>query len=205
MKQSELIKIKKLLQQEINKRNRITELLENKLIQEFILLNNINLNKPEKDTWLVLSELLKEFEITESNGILVCIGNYLITCDLCYQETNYYEQEVEFNNEYIEYQKFKDIETNNIYKAYTDNYIQKCLEKDSYYGNYLTPSEYCHKVYNRYLVSELKEKYTILNPYNTIKNDNGFNEVQKDYFITSIEQGQTKAKQLVLSKYPKMI
>ncbi len=204
MKKEELIKLKKTITQETNKRNRINELFTNELIQEFILLNDINLNPPETDKYLMLNELLKKFEITESNGILVCIGNYLLTGDIIYQETNWYEKKLEFDNKYIQYQKFKDIETNRIYKAYTDDYIQKCFEKDSYYRYYPTPSEYCHKLYNRYLVSELKEKYTILNPYNTIKNDNGFNEVRKDYFITSIEQGQTKAKQLILKKYPQM-
>lgn len=204
MKPSELIKLKKLLQQETKKRNRMNELFNNEIIQEFILLNEINLNPPETDKYVILNELLKKFEITESNGILVCIGNYLPIREIIYQETNCYEKKVEFDNEYIHYQKFKDIETNRIYKAYTDSYIQKSFEKDSYYRYYLTPSEYCYKLFNKYLVSELKEKYTILNPYNTIKNDNGFNEVRKDYFITSIEQGQTKAKQLILKKYPQM-
>lgn len=65
-------------------------------------------------------------------------------------------------------------------------------------------SIFCHKRYGRYLVSELMEKYAILNPYNTSKNMNGFNEVQKDYYINAIEKGQPKAKQLVLNKYPQM-
>ena len=68
----------------------------------------------------------------------------------------------------------------------------------------MIPSEFCHKRYGRYLVSELIEKYIILNPYNSSKNNNGFNEIQKDFFITAIEKGQPKAKQLVLDKYPRM-
>ena len=48
------------------------------------------------------------------------------------------------------------------------------------------------------------ERYIILNPYNTSKNNNGFTEVQKDFFKTAIEQGQPKAKQLVLTKYQRM-
>ena len=43
MKRTELIKLKKLLQQETLRRNRIKELLSNNLIQEFMLLNNLNL------------------------------------------------------------------------------------------------------------------------------------------------------------------
>mgnify|MGYP003312203812 CR=1 FL=1 len=33
-----------------------------------------------------------------------------------------------------------------------------------------------------------EEKYTILNPYNSSKNSNGFNEVRKDFFKTAIEK-----------------
>lgn len=207
MKKAELIKLKKLLQQEIDRRNRINNLLSNDLIQEFLLLNNLNINELQlDDKWLILKELLKKFQITESNGILVCTGSYLVDCSICYQETNYYTKEVEFDNPYIEYQTFKDIETSKINTAYTDKYIQSRLEEENKYysATKMTPSEFCHKRYGRCLVSELMEKYIILNPYNTSKNGNGFSEVQKDFFTTAIEKGQPKAKQLVLSKYPKM-
>ena len=204
MKKSELIKLKKLLQQETDRRNRINELLSNGLIQEFLSLNNLNINELQSDDKrLILKELLKNFEITGSNGILVCTGSYLTDCSICYQETNYYTKEVPFDNPYIEYQTFEDIETNKIHTAYTDKHIQKELEEEKriYTRSQMTPSEFCHKRYGRYLVSELMEKYIILNPYNSSKNSNGFNEVQKDFFTTAIENGQPKAKQLVLSKY----
>ena len=207
MKKSELIKLKKLLQQETDRRNRINELLSNGLIQEFLSLNNLNINELQSDDkWLILKEFLKNFEITGSNGILVCTGSYLTDCSICYQETNYYTKEVPFDNPYIEYQTFEDIETNKIHTAYTDKHIQKELEEEKriYTRSQMTPSEFCHKRYGRYLVSELMEKYIILNPYNSSKNSNGFNEVQKDFFTTAIENGQPKAKQLVLNKYPRM-
>lgn len=207
MKKTELIKLKKLLQQETDRRNRINELLSNGIIQEFLSLNNLNINELQSDDkWLILKELLKEFQITESNGILVCTGSYLIACSICYQETDYYTKEVRFDNPYIEYQTFEDIETNKIHTAYTDKHIQSRLEEENRYytTTKMTASDFCHKRYGRFLVSELMEKYTILNPYNSSKNSNGFNEVQKDFFITAIEKGQPKAKQLVLSKYPRM-
>ena len=206
MKRTELIKLKKILQQETLRRNRIKELLSNNLIQEFISLNNLNIQElPIDDKWTILEELLKEFEITESNGILVCVGSYITACSICYQETEYYSREVSFDNEYIEYQKFQDIETSKIYTAYCDSYIEKLFKENKYfYEEDMTLSEFCHKRYGRYLVSELKEMYTLLNPYNTSKKDNGFKEVQRDFFTTAIEKGQPKAKQLVLSKYPQM-
>lgn len=207
MKRTELIKLKKLLQKEIARRDRINELLSNDLIQEFISLNNLNVQDlPIDDKWIILEELLKGFEITESNGILVCVGSFITDCSICYQETNYYSREVSFDNEYIEYQMFQDIETSKIHTAYSDSYIQREVEEEhKYYPKMkIIPSEFCHKRYRRYLTSELKEKYTLLNPYNSSKNENGFKEVRKDFFTTAIEKGQPKAKQLVLTKYPQM-
>jgi len=207
MKKAELIKLKKLLQQEIDRRNRINELLSNDLIQEFLSLNNLNIKKLQSDDkWTILKEILKKIQITESNGIFVCIRGYLVTCNIRYQETDYYPKEVSFDNPNIEYQIFKDIETNKIHMAYIDKHIQRKMEEENKYytKTEMTPSEFCHTRYGRNLVSELMEKYTILNPYNSSKNDNGFNEIQKDFFITAIEKDQTKAKQLILHKYPIM-
>lgn len=207
MKKTELIKLKKLLQQEKERRNRINELLSNDLIQEFLLLNSLNIYELQSDNnWLIVKELLKEFEITESNGILVCTGSYLTACSICYQETDYYTKEVLFDNLYIEYQTFKDIETSKVHIAYTDKYIQGLLEEENkrYTRTKMTPSEFCHSRYGRYLVSELIGKYIILNPYNSSKNENGFKEVRQDFFTTAIEKGQPKAKELILSKYQQM-
>ncbi len=44
----------------------------------------------------------------------------------------------------------------------------------------------------------------ILNPYNTSTNRNGYDEVKMDFFKTSIEKGQAKAKKLILTKYPRL-
>ena len=207
MKKTELIKLKKLLQKEIARRNRIKELLSNDSIKEFISLNNLNIQElPTDDKWIILEELLKGFEITESNGILVCIGCFVTACSICYQETEYYQSTVSFDSEYKKYQMFKDIETSKIYKTYCDDYIQRLVaeEKEYYPRMRIIPSEFCHQRYGRYLTSELKEKYTILNPYNSSKNGNGFEEVRKDFFTTAIEKGQPKAKKLLLAKYPQM-
>ena len=207
MKKTELIKLKKLLQQEIIKRNKINALLSNELIQEFKSLTNLNINELQlNDNWIILEEILNNFQITESNGILVCTGSYLVCCNIYYQETEYYTKESSFNNPNIEYQIFEDIETRKMYVAYTEKYIKDKIEEQKKYYNIedITPSEFCYKKYGRYLVSDLIKKYIVLNPYNSSENRNGFNEVQKDFFITAIEKGQPKAKQLVLNKYPKL-
>lgn len=207
MKKTELIKLKKLLQQEIIKRNKINTLLSNELIQEFKSLTNLNINELQlNDNWSILEEILNNFQITESNGILVCTGSYLVCCNIYYQETEYYAKEESFNNPNIEYQIFEDIETRKMYVAYTEKYIKDKIEEQKKYYNIedITPSEFCYKKYGRYLVSDLIKKYIVLNPYNSSENRNGFNDVQKDFFITAIEKGQPKAKQLVLNKYPKL-
>lgn len=207
MKKTELIKLKKILQQELNRRSKINELLDNDLVREYLVLNNMDIYKYDMDDkWLILKEILQNFEITETNGILVLTGCFITECSICYEETDYYEKRVDFDNKYIEYQVFKDIENSQKHIAYSDDYIKRELEEENrFYIRYdMDISTFCHKRYGRSLVSELMEKYAILNPYNTYKNMNGFNEVQKDFYINSIEKGQPKAKQLVLSKYPQM-
>ena len=207
MKKPELIMLKNLFQQELSRRNRFNELLSTQLIQEFLTLTNLDIPElSSTDTWSILEPILNKFKITVSNGILVCTGNYLHECNICYQETSYYTKEVSFDSQDTEYQLFKDIETNKIYQAYTDRHIQRLLaaEPKNSPAKNLTPREFCHTTYGRCLTSELKTKYTILNPYNFTKKNNGFKEVQKDFFLTAITKGQPTAKQLVLSKYPRI-
>lgn len=207
MKREELVKLKRILNNELDRRKRINELLSNNLIHEFILLNDLDINELElDDKWHILNEILKEFPITESNGILVLFKSYITACKICYEDTDYYQEEVEFNNPYIEYQTFKDVETNKVYTAYLDNYIQSKVEEENRYypAIKMSISEYCHKYYKRRLVSELIKKFIVLNPYNFRENNNGFDEVRKDFFETAINKGQSTAKKLILSKYPIM-
>lgn len=207
MKKSELIILKKRLNEELERRNRINELKNNDLIKEFIKLNDLNINElGTNDKWKILNDLLEKIEIKESNGILVCIGNYRVVYSVCYQEYNDYGEELEFDSKYIEYQKFKDIETNKIHISYKDNFIEKKFNEDLEYNieNYKDLNSFCHKKYKSLLTSELNKRCILLNPYNSLKNENGFNEVRKDFFTFAIEKGQAKAKQLVLSKFTQM-
>ena len=119
---------------------------------------------------------------------------------------NIYVKEVSFDNPYIRHQTFEDIETGKIHTAYADKYVQEKMREESKYYNLAETSlsDYCHKKDGRYLISEIKDKFIVLNPYNSSKNNNGFEEVQRDFFMSAIESGQPKAKKLVLSKYPQM-
>ena len=93
MKKTELIQLKKQLKQEIDRRARINDLLSNDLIQEFISLNSLTMNELQtEDIWPILSEILKDFEITGSNGILVCTASFIGRYSICYEETEYYHK-----------------------------------------------------------------------------------------------------------------
>ena len=212
MKREELIKLKKMYNQELERRTRINQLLKEDNVLEYLKLNGINLERMQiEDTWSIIKELLKNIEITETNSILVHTSNYMLECKMCYEETDYYRITVPFNDNKTEYQTFRNIETGKIYTSCSDDYVKNEFDNNNYSYYFpdknesnITLSEFCHKFYNRVLTSELRKKYTILNPYNSSKNQNGYEEVRKDFFETAITKGQTSAKKLILSKYPLM-
>lgn len=212
MKREELIKLKKMYNQELERRTRINQLLKKDNVLEYLKLNGINLERMQiEDTWSIIKELLKNIEITETNSILVHTSNYMLECKMCYEETDYYRIAVSFNDNKTEYQTFRNIETGKIYTSCSDDYVKNEFDNNNYSYYFpdknesnITLSEFCHKFYNRVLTSELRQKYTILNPYNSSKNQNGYEEVRKDFFETAITKGQTSAKKLILSKYPLM-
>ena len=212
MKREELIKLKKMYNQELERRIRINQLLKEDNVLEYLKLNGINLERMQiEDMWSIIKELLKNIEITETNSILVHTSNYMLECKMCYEETDYYRIAVSFNDNKTEYQTFRNIETGKIYTSCSDDYVKNEFDNNNYSYYFpdknesnITLSEFCHKFYNRVLTSELRQKYIILNPYNSSKNQNGYEEVRKDFFETAITKGQTSAKKLILSKYPLM-
>lgn len=212
MKREELIKLKKMYNKELERRTRINQLLKEDNVLEYLKLNGINLERMQiEDMWSIIKELLKNIEITETNSILVHTSNYMLECKMCYEETDYYRIAVSFNDNKTEYQTFRNIETGKIYTSCSDDYVKNEFDNNNYSYYFpdknesnITLSEFCHKFYNRVLTSELRKKYTILNPYNSSKNQNGYEEVRKDFFETAITKGQTSAKKLILSKYPLM-
>lgn len=212
MKREELIKLKKMYNQELERRTRINQLLKEDNVLEYLKLNGINIERMQiEDTWSIIKELLKNIEITETNSILVHTSNYMLECKICYEETDYYRLPVPFNDNKTEYQTFRNIETGKIYTSCADDYVKNEFDNNNYSYYFpdkneanITLSEFCHKIYNRVLTSELRQKYTILNPYNSSKNQNGYEEVRKDFFETAITKGQPIAKKFILSKYPLM-
>ena len=210
MKREELIKLKKMYNQELERRIRINQLLKEDNVLEYLKLNGINFERMQiEDTWSIIKELLKNIEITETNSILVHTSNYMLECKICYEETDYYRLPVPFNDNNTEYQTFRNIETGKIYTSCSDDYVKSEFDSNDYKYRFpnkpnMTLNEFCLELHNRLLTSELRQKYTILNPYNNSKNQNGYEEVRKDFFETAITKGQPSAKKLILSKYPLM-
>ena len=210
MKREELIKLKKMYNQELERRIRINQLLKEDNVLEYLKLNGINLERMQiEDMWSIIKELLKNIEITETNSILVHTSNYMLECKMCYEENDYYRITVPFDDNKTEYQTFRNIETGKIYTSCSDDYVKSEFDSNDYKYRFpnkpnMTLNEFCLELHNRLLTSELRQKYTILNPYNSSKNQNGYEEVRKDFFETAITKGQTSAKKLILSKYPLM-
>ena len=70
MKREELIKLKKMYNQELERRIRINQLLKEDNVLEYLKLNGINLERMQiEDMWSIIKELLKNIEITETNSI----------------------------------------------------------------------------------------------------------------------------------------
>lgn len=181
MKRNELIELRELVSNEIKRRERIKDLLKNNLIQEYLRITSTEYKDlDESNITEILEQILSSFEITQTNGIYVCTSAYYIDCDICYEETNYYSRNVNINSEYAEHRVYTDIESGQTIKGH----------KEDHYG--------------RPLMRDFENENIILNPYNTSTNRNGYDEVKMDFFKTSIEKGQAKAKKLVLSKYPRL-
>ena len=84
MKREELIKLKKMYNQELERRTRINQLLKEDNVLEYLKLNGIKLERMQiEDTWSIIKELLKNIEIAETNSILVHTSNYMLEFPQC--------------------------------------------------------------------------------------------------------------------------
>lgn len=180
MKDSELIKLKKMLEEEKKKREEINDLLDNQVVQRYLELTEEEKVKFDlSDDWLILEELLKSFKIKETNEILVCTNTfydigllYSINRESCLSPT-YYDNKLATLRTYV------NIEDGTVI---TDKLFDIEDIKTS--------------------VTELSS--IVLNPYNSSYNYNGYDEVRQQFFLEAIKSNQSNAKKLILSKYPKM-
>lgn len=183
MKKSELIELRKKVCEERERRKRFNELLDEELVKEYLNIIKSNPSRlNEEDTKGILKRILKDFEVTKTNGIYVCTSASYVYCSISYQDTNYYSRNVLMNSPAAEYKIYTDIESGEIITAVKENgYLESDL-----------------------LISEAEKSEIILNPYNSYKKNNGYDEVRLEFFETALKEGQAKAKKLILSKYPRI-
>ena len=178
MKKSELIKLRKMLKDEVERRNKIKELLSNDSVKEFLNLCKLDAG---------LSSVDNEWQLVKDLLIRDVYSNY-----------DYKLSFNEYDDSLVASIDTVDIETGVKYRPYYDKYFE-----NKYGSSYVeTLNDYCF--YNHKTSTEkLKKKgYTILNPYNfSTIDDNGLNDIRKDFFMTSIKDSQSSAKKLILSKY----
>ena len=184
MKKDELIKLKELVNDEVNRRKRVNELLKNELVKEYLELNKIRSSELDSNNINeIINNILSTYTITKTNGIYVCTSAYYIDYHVCYEETESYAKHVPINSSDAAYRIYTDIESGERKQAAKDS-------KNSFLIQTIT--------------TDFEKENIVLNPYNTSKNNNGYREVRMDFFTNAINYGQTKSKKLLLEKYPRL-
>lgn len=176
MKKQELVKLRKLFVEELNRREKINRLLMADDIKKIIghySLDDISFLDTSED--IVIREIIKDFYPIETNGIFVCLNGF-------YNEmkpgcSHYNTIIVDPMDEMAEERTYIDIESE---KDYTD------------YVNCETFS------------TSFEKRNVVLNPYNTTQNYNGMECVREDFFMYACKYGQPMARKLLLQKYTRM-
>lgn len=181
MKKNELILLKELLINEVERRKRVNEILDDKLFEEYSMLTDTIFEKLDIDEKNIIKKILEDFKVTKTYGIYVCTRAYEIESSIRYQETDYYNVDLDINSNRAEYKIYHDIESRQTLQATKDK-----------------------NDFNSPLINEFEKSNIVLNPYNTSKDLNGYYEVRNEFFINSIKYGQTKSKKLILEKYPRL-
>lgn len=136
-----------------------------------------------KEDYELLRKILKNFKITKTNGIYICIDVYYNGLKEDIKNTIWIFEKI--NLPYYDKRLYKDIENGKEILGCADN--NAC----QYYSN----REY-DKIFN--------EENIVLNPYNTRKDKNGYEKVRQEFFKNAIKYGQAKSKKLLLRKYPRL-
>ena len=77
MKKSELVKLRKLVKEEIEKRKELNNYLENESVIKYLEMIGESTDKRDlEDIRGMLVEILRNFRVTETNGIYVCVCAY---------------------------------------------------------------------------------------------------------------------------------
>ncbi len=176
MKNDEVIKLRELVNKEIEKRQKINQCLSDENVLKYLELIGQSAEKKDLDNIQeILGIVLKDFKVTEPNKIYVCTKAY---DEDSRAPINYYFKP----DASVDYKCYKDIET------------KKEIRTDWVYGPTITDFEKRNIVLNPYNASWKDEK---------IK-ENGYEEVRNYFFEECYKNGQDVAFQKVLKKYPRI-
>ena len=178
MTREELLYLREELQKEVKKRERIKELLKEDNVQELLTLTSTNYNKFLKNDYELLLQILKDYKITNTNNIYVVTAAYyseFILCDSLHHN-------VPIDSEKVEGKNYVNIESKQLTQAW--------IKERVYDGRIET--------------SEFERNNIVLNPYNSSDNNNGYEEVRREFLENALKYGEEESKKLLLEKYPRL-
>ena len=192
MNKSDLITLRKIVNEEIERRTKINELLVDDKVMEYIHLIKGELRfLSTEDIRGILKEFLKDFEVKKSNNIYVCTEATYLHCEICYEETIWDDYNVNIDTKYADTKWYKDIETGE----------KICAKRPRSYDTFGMTT-----VYNddKIKICDFENNNIVLNPTNSCNNDNNYMNVRLDFFENAYKLGQAKSKKLLLEKYPRL-
>ena len=178
MKKGELVKLRKIIKEEIKRREEMNRLITNEYVIKYLnLIGESTDEKNIEDIRGMLVDILRNFKVSETNGIYVCTKAFDRDS---HAPKVYYGTPERFSS--MDYKCYKDIESG------------EEIETNLVYGPYIDIFERRHTVLNPYNAA-YDDK---------VIRENGYEEVRLDFFEESYRKGQSKAVQMVLKKYPRI-
>ena len=185
MTKDELERLKKMVDDEISRRNRINELLKDEKVKELLEITNTKIESKNTDDYReILSLMLENFKITHTNNIYICTDAYYLY-DVGYNHPEYEASGTAIDSEYSEYKTYKNIES-----------LKKVHAVRNKRAEGLDPS-----------IADFEKKHIILNPYNENSRrhpENGLEEIRLEFFENCFTYGQPMSLKLLKMKYPKL-
>jgi hypothetical protein len=174
MNKNEITKLRKQIHDEIEKRKKINHYLDNEVVQNYLKLIGESTDKKEVEN-------IREILVNILRNFEVKSTNGIYVCTKAYDEDN---------SAPILYPRTPEGKGGVDCKCYMDIESKKEVVTNCVIG----PSIY-----------DFEKRNIVLNPYNDKKIVlNGFEEVRLDFFEECYKNGQYKAVQKVLSKYPRI-
>lgn len=200
MNKQELIGFKKIILDEYNKRNRIVDLRDSELVKEYMsyLINcderylveaaRTFQSMVDKIRRVDVEDIIKEFSrynlIQESNGIYVCVNSFSFKPHGTIKES--IESDTSDMKEYI------DIESRR------KEVLERRISDEEYFEDQILGRKSDEEI------DEFEHNHIVLNPYNSIDNNNGYDEVRFDFLKKAYDTDNEEAVKYVLNKYKRI-